>query len=385
MKNIRWIVLCGTLTMYLTLGHVHADAYTVIRLGDIPGGPNISRAHAINNLGQITGESITTGSGYWGAPGLGIHAFLWDAENGMQDLGELPGGEDKSGGSDINENGIIVGGSVANSTTHHRAMRWTADQGMRDLGTMPGGYPYYGASDVNNSGQISGSTWNYSGSTGTALIWDNGQWNALGDLPGGAFRSWGEGINEAGTVVGIGNAATGDRAFIWDAANGMRDLGDLPGGENRSAAFTINDLGQVAGYSGTTNGLHAFIWDESNGMIDLGVLNEGPEEYSNAKGINQLGQVVGSSTAADGEQHAFIWDAQQGMLDLNTLIPTNSGFQILNYAADINDLGQIVGTGINANGDTEAFLLTPIPEPASLAMIGLFGGSAFFIRRWFVG
>ena len=47
----------------------------------------------------------------------------------------------------------------------------------------------------------------------------------LGDLPGGIFESNPAGISADGsTVVGLGTSASGSAAFIWDEANGMRDL-----------------------------------------------------------------------------------------------------------------------------------------------------------------
>lgn len=47
----------------------------------------------------------------------------------------------------------------------------------------------------------------------------------LGDLLGGTFRSIVGGVSADGSVVvGFGNSALGQEAFIWDATNGMRNL-----------------------------------------------------------------------------------------------------------------------------------------------------------------
>jgi uncharacterized membrane protein len=63
----------------------------------------------------------------------------------------------------------------------------------------------------------------------------------LGDLQGGSFLSRAYGVSEASSVVGASSAAEGVRAFIWDAAHGMRHLRDV----------LINDYG-VMNLSGWT-------------------------------------------------------------------------------------------------------------------------------------
>ena len=88
--------------------------------------------------------------------------------------------------------------------------------------------------------------------------------------------------------------------------------------------------------------------------------------YSMGYGINTLGQIVGSSQMSDEvAHHAFVYDPLHGMVDLNTLI-TAAGWNLFR-AHDINESGQIVGQGY-LNGEMHAFLLTPVPEPSSLAL-----------------
>jgi probable HAF family extracellular repeat protein len=88
---------------------------------------------------------------------------------------------------------------------------------------------------------------------------------------------------------------------------------------------------------------------------------------SEARGLNDLGQIVGDSETASGNPHAFLWESDHGMQDLNNLIPAGSGWELLRALA-INKYGQIVGAGYrDTDGDgvldaVHAFLLMPIKE-----------------------
>ncbi|MGA8620713.1 MAG: hypothetical protein WB660_19580 [Candidatus Sulfotelmatobacter sp.] len=90
-------------------------------------------------------------------------------------------------------------------------------------------------------------------------------------------------------------------------------------------------------------------------MQDLGTLPG--DILSIAYAINDQGQIVGQSIAANGNSRAFIW--QNGvMTDLNTLIAPGSSLSLL-YANDINDQGEIVGQAYaSSTTGSPAFLAT---------------------------
>jgi probable HAF family extracellular repeat protein len=142
-----------------------------------------------------------------------------------------------------------------------------------------------------------------------------------------------------------------------------------------SAANAINNvgLGQVVGWSTlSASGLrHAFFRQLAFGgseMVDLGDLCVGNEHgfcRSEAFAINDVGQIVGESQAKYGSQstRAFVYRTQTGVMqDLNkSLSPADRILWDLTDARGINDLGQIVGTGLYQGEYMRAYRLDPLP------------------------
>lgn len=193
----------------------------------------------------------------------------WALLFSVTDLGNLGGSTLPPFGTHatgLNDNGDVVGYSYTGSA--HHAFHWNQNSGMHDLGTLSGtglSSPY----GVNNAGQVVG----YSSSDGgdRAFIWSAADgMRDLGTLPDSSF-SQGVAINASGQVAGRSITADGgDHATFWDAGGNIRDLGTLPNAEQASA-LSINNAGEVAGFSGDAG----FFWSESGGMQDLGSLGAG--------------------------------------------------------------------------------------------------------------
>jgi probable HAF family extracellular repeat protein len=315
-------------------------------------------ALGLNSQGQIGGAFFFSGSA--------SHAFLWDADNGLQDLGTLKG-IGQSGAAAINAPGQVVGISSTDDLVPAHAFLWDAKNGMQDLGTLGGDIS--NARGINDSGQIAGLA-DLPSQVNHAVLWDADGIHDLGTLGGVASQA--NALNNAGQVVGSSSLPSGlIHAFLWDSSNGMQDLGTLGGPQ--SSANGVNEAEQVVG-SSIPQGFfqqHAFVWDAINGMQDLGTLPDGT--FSLASGISNSGLIVGSSISTATGQRAVLWDAN-GITDLNDLLPPNSGWT-LDAANAVNDAGQIVGFGM-FNGDQHAFLLTLDSAPQGRWQPGNHAGSS---------
>lgn len=335
-KSVASICL-AILTFVLAATASGVTQYTITDLGALGG--DWSAAKGINDHGQIVGCAET-------ADGV-KHAFLWQGGT-MVNVG-LPG-EYASCAHDINESGQVVGDHW---TAEGVGSAFLLDNGTTTLlGTGEGVFSQ--ARAINASRQIVGWVDNPHGSQ-DAFLWQDGVMTVLGVLGGGGTEAYG--INDSGWIVGTAIApAAWWHACLWlpEAPDSPIDLGTLGGSFSR--AHDINSAGQVIGGAYVVGDVqHAFLWEDGT-MHDLGV--------PWAKGINDLGQVLGSSK---------LWE--NGVeCNLNDLIPAGCGWTVVD-AVDVNNAGQIVGYGINPDGASHAFLLTPIPEPSVLALAApaLFG------------
>ncbi|MBE7487176.1 hypothetical protein HS121_02830 [bacterium] len=139
-------------------------------------------------------------------------------------------------------------------------------------------------------------------------------------------------ISNNGKVAGTFGSGSNAQAFLWEDGV-VTSLGTLGGSWSR--AYGVNDNGQVAGTSLTGSGHSgAFLWQKGS-MKNLGTLGgNGP---SGALAINNAGQVVGFSINSTPQGHAFLWDG--GMTDLGALSDGAS------YAYAISDTGMVAGWG----------------------------------------
>lgn len=372
-----------------------AAVYSVLNLGTLVSDVNFtgyseSLAYGIDQNGQVVGHATMTLLPNGDRP---AHAFGTQPDSPINPAtdGLAAPGVQTSDGRALNLSGQVVGSFQSTSESNSHAFRTAPNSPINpltdDLGTLGGssGSVAYG---INSSGVVVGDAAvpsNY----GHAFRTPPGRpidplLDDLGTL--GGIQSGATGINDLGQVVGASPriADYPSHAFRTSPNSPINpltdDLGTL-GGAN-SAAFAINNLGVVVGTATVPDGsFHAFR-TAPNAPInpltdDLGTLGGA---YSSANAVNEFGTVVGeSSPVGVNPIHAFIYEGS-AMSDLNSLVDASGAGWVLSSATGINDNGAICGWGY-LNGDLRGFVLTPVPEPSTLALASLAAIGCFVLAH----
>ena len=234
---------------------------------------------------------------------------------------------------------------------------------LTKLGILPGGTFSYGNA-VNDSGQVAGQsnsnpTNDPSGGNQQATLYSGGSLSSLS-----AASSSGNAINASGQITGIietsaPGAVSVEQAYIYSSLNGSSTTTLLPSfGGNFSEGYGINNSGQVVGSSeDANNNSRAFLYSNFN-LIDVDKILGGGTNYNNsvANGISNNGKITGSVYG----DYAYTYDSSTGAVNflpsLTDPSPTDPNQGLGSVGNSINDSGQVTGYNVTSGGTEHAVL-----------------------------
>jgi probable HAF family extracellular repeat protein len=380
-KQLRsfWILWVATIVLACSSNSFAQRSYKITDLGVNKSTDNFNMVMGLNNQGwaenmdgvltpPITSTSTTIVSGRAVISIYGLNIDLgtlggknsWTNYGGINDRGEAVGLAETSVPDPDGEDFCAFGTKLT-----CRPFLWRQGH-MTALPTLGGNNGQ--ASAINNRGRIvgisettvpdSGCPASKPGKIISPVLWEKGEARALPTVVGDT-DGFVQGLNDRGQAVGSSGTCTNiaTHAVLWEKGTAFQ-LPDV--GRDGNDAYAINEHGQIVGYVTSPDGstILAAIW-QNDGVTTIPTLPEDGAAF--ATGINNRGQVVGSTFNSQGWSHGFI--AHDGvMIDLNTLFPADSNLFVI-AASNINDRGQISGmatviTGPDA-GNIHAFLATP--------------------------
>jgi probable HAF family extracellular repeat protein len=238
------------------------DVVSVVALeGFLDAAINTSEARDVNDRGQVVGFS---------SHGVGSGAALWDNSRFATELPSL-GGTSMAGGISA-DGSVIVGGSY-DGTSYH-AVRWVKPGAVWVVDALP--YPYgatsCGASDVSADGTVIAGECDLPDGD-HVIVWHNG-----------AVRDMGKGY--------LGGVSADAAAGTIYTPQSTAVRWSLDGSSSPGSPAVATPIGTLGG------------------------------TYSNAKGIDASGSIVGITTNAANEERPFLWTARKGMVDVGLLAGT---------------------------------------------------------------
>lgn len=310
-ENIPWAisadgsVVVGECTSANTAG-INREAYRwtlaggIEALGDLPGGEFHSSARGVSPDGSV----IVGNSKAGGATSVDFgEAFRWTEPGGMVSIGYLGGDAIIfARGEGASDGGLTV---VGQTTGSNAPFKWTSATGMVELARVDENVDFGRARAITPDATFIVGIRGVFGEPNEAVRWGPAGITRLGHLPNGVGSAAFDVSDDGSVVVGydsIQQAGGGQlpKAFRWSAGTGMVGLGFLPNSgefpESRANAVS-GDGSVVVGYGNPAFPAgRAFIWDTANGMRNL------QEVLTNDLGLDLGGYILGEATdiSADG-------------------------------------------------------------------------------------
>jgi hypothetical protein len=209
--------------------------------------------------------------------------YVWDVQNGARSI-PVAGA---NGASRINSNGLVVGWIGGNSAADSYVYDLNTGQYTILSSVFEGSNIQTTAVDVTDDGVVLGARKVNNGLATYGYTWSSAAGVTLLPLPPAGYQPHlrPTSLNRHGIVVGaIYTPIATSRAFVYDAAHGVRDLHELanvPPGFTMMSATRVNDRGTIVGYGYGNGGMYkSFVLTpivpngdvDGDGDVDLGDL-----------------------------------------------------------------------------------------------------------------
>jgi len=259
------------------------------------------------------------------------------------DIGIVQPTDSASQGFRVSGNGIATGRSFGSPT---QAYTWTKMGGLVGLPNLAApSRPFSVGNGVNNAGVVvgTGSTTSF-GSSPLPLKWQGGVVAQL-PLPAGQTFGRANDINNLGVAVGSVGSGSLEFGVIYQGGAATVITQTTANGSFLRTAFAINDAGRIVGFGIDPNAAAVnvgYVLDTStNTAFTVGALpgHNGALAFD----VSPSGHVVGSSMLNQGSGLPFIWTDANGIQPIPLPVGTGQG-----SARGVNSAGWAVGTASSA-------------------------------------
>ncbi|MBN8689910.1 MAG: PEP-CTERM sorting domain-containing protein [Armatimonadetes bacterium] len=312
----------------------------------------------INNAGQISAEGWGTANIYR----VNTNGLVETATPSVHQHTSV-----SSGG--INEAGdVVVYGNPIPGSGRTKVGYWTPGVGMTDLLVQDNGQNYWFESFAMNNAHtaVGWAEWFGNGGTGgtgnairysptSSALLDPGYWDGY---------NLARDIDEAGSIVGCVNF----NPIRWNPDGSYTGLA-LAG--HYGVACSINSSGVISGILSNSTRRYLAIWNSSGQLIhkiDIGVRSVVPHPVGEASYINDNGEVVVTGVVNNSARQ-FFWSQSTGLVDFTDSITNRNGFNLT--VIGINNRREIICNGYLGTNYKYNLLLTPVPEPSELIVLGV--------------
>lgn len=295
---------------------------------------------------NASGEAV----GYYLDFSLNYRAIFWDGVANIVDLADAGTWSQAHG---IADNGLITGyyGPTLQTT---KVVVWNQ---FSPVELNVNGNPIAYTNNVNSDGITVGAMGSSSQTFATF-------WSGTDPVsPSGQNEGTAIDINENGDAVGWVMVGGFPRAAHWDDQGNLTLLAGINGGDTTGAQVIAED-GRILGSAWNEAGdrILPVVWaTKDSAPVPL---QEFEGLNGTARGVNSAGWVVGTNVSDpyNNSGLALLWDVSGTPADLNTLIPEDSGWNLIDAIA-VNDAGQILGAGtVSGKTGIHAFRLTPVAQ-----------------------